>query len=82
MKNETQRINNVIGQLEGIKKMIDEDKDCFEVLTQLKAVRSALKSFSSQYLSSRFTSCMISCKKDQTEDVCSKFMSELLNENL
>ncbi|MBU4315448.1 metal-sensitive transcriptional regulator [Patescibacteria group bacterium] len=82
MKTETQRINNIVGQLEGIKKMVDEDKDCFEVLTQIKAVRSALRSFSSQYLSSRFSTCMSACKKDQSDEVCAKFMSELLDETL
>jgi len=42
MKTATQRINNIIGQLEGIKKVLaTENKDCFQLITQLKAIKSA-----------------------------------------
>lgn len=36
------RLNKTIGQLNGIKKMIEDDRDCPDVLIQLSAVRSAL----------------------------------------
>jgi DNA-binding FrmR family transcriptional regulator len=36
------RINRIIGQINGIKKMIDADRDCLDVLQQIVAVRSAL----------------------------------------
>ena len=39
MKN---RVKRMEGQLRGILKMMDEDKDCKEVITQLSAVRSAV----------------------------------------
>ena len=38
----TKRLNKVIGQLNGIKRMIEEDRDCTDLLTQLAAARSAL----------------------------------------
>ena len=38
------RINKVVGQLNGIKKMIEDKRYCPEIITQLKAVSSACQS--------------------------------------
>jgi DNA-binding FrmR family transcriptional regulator len=37
-----QRLNRIEGQVRGIRRMIDEDRYCPEVLTQIAAVRAAL----------------------------------------
>ncbi len=59
MKTSEQRINNIIGQLEGIKKMLVNDpEDCFSLLTQMKAVKSALSSLTEQLLSSELDRCL------------------------
>ena len=42
-KHEIPRLNRAIGQLEGIKKMIEEQRYCPDIIVQLKAVRSAIK---------------------------------------
>ena len=36
------RMNKVIGQMNGIKRMIEQDRDCPDVLLQIASVRSAL----------------------------------------
>jgi len=41
---EIKRLNRVVGQVEGIRKMLDEQRDLGDVLVQCKAVHSALKS--------------------------------------
>lgn len=38
------RINRIIGQLNGISKMIDDNRYCGDILTQVAAVESALQS--------------------------------------
>ena len=38
----TLRLNKLIGQLHGIKKMIEEGSSCEDVLTQMNAVNGAL----------------------------------------
>lgn len=38
------RLNRLEGQFKGIKKMMEVDKDCFELVTQLLAIRSAINS--------------------------------------
>lgn len=59
MKTSEQRINNIIGQLEGIKKMlIESPDDCFALLTQMKAVKSAVSSLTEKILSVEFDRCL------------------------
>ncbi len=38
----TARVRKIEGQLRGILRMMDEEKDCKDVITQLSAVRSAV----------------------------------------
>ncbi len=60
MKNSEQRINNIVGQLEGIKRLIKSDKrDCFQVITQLKAAKSAVASLMEKIISDELTTCVI-----------------------
>lgn len=50
MKTTVQKLNNVIGQLEGIKKMLEGGRPCTDVLIQLKASKSALSSATTAYI--------------------------------
>ena len=58
------RLNRISGQVEGIKKMIEEDRYCDDVLTQLLAVDKAVKSLSSVILEKHMYSCI---KKEVSE---------------
>jgi DNA-binding FrmR family transcriptional regulator len=58
MKTKTQRINNIIGQLEGIKKMFEVNSDCISTLTQLKAIRSAVSRVMDTVVEEQFETCM------------------------
>ena len=62
------RLNKVAGQVNGIKKMIDNDRECMEVLIQIDAVDKALKSLGKiilkEHLSTHITK---EIKKDNTE---------------
>ena len=63
------RINKIIGQLNGIKKMIEENRYCPEIITQLKAVSSACQSTEALLLEKHLslhtlvTVCVIFIKK-------------------
>ncbi len=58
MKNTHQLINNIIGQLKGIDRMLDEKRDCLEVMIQLKAVKSAVTSLMNNIASQEFDRCV------------------------
>lgn len=52
------RLNRIIGQLEGIKKMIEANRYCPDILTQLRAVRSAVRSVEGNILQSHLQHCV------------------------
>ena len=52
------RLNRIAGQIEGIKKMIDEKRYCTDILAQLRAVQSATKSVESNILSRHLKACV------------------------
>lgn len=54
----TNRLNRIEGQIRGIKKMIEEDRYCNDVLIQLAAVESSVKSLSNQVLENHLLTCI------------------------
>ena len=52
------RLNRIDGQIKGIKKMINEDIYCNDVLIQLKSVEKAIKNLSNIILEDHLYSCV------------------------
>jgi len=52
------RLNRISGQIEGIKKMIEDDRYCLEIVHQVRAVRSALKSVEKNILNIHIRHCV------------------------
>ncbi|MET3695784.1 DNA-binding FrmR family transcriptional regulator [Bacillus oleivorans] len=68
MKNRVKRIE---GQLRGILKMMEEGKDCKEVIMQLSAVRSAVDRTVGVIVSSNLVDCVLEVehKGEKTDDL-------------
>jgi DNA-binding FrmR family transcriptional regulator len=56
--NYIKRLRRIEGQVRGISKMIDEDKYCIDVLTQISAVNSALQSVALGLLEEHLGHCV------------------------
>ena len=52
------RINRIEGQVRGIGKMIDEDRYCIDILTQVSAVQSALDALALKLLEHHLHGCV------------------------
>jgi len=52
------RLARIEGQLRGVQKMVDEERDCREVLQQLVAIRSGIQSASLNFLQEVATECL------------------------
>lgn len=52
------RLSRVVGQIKGIQKMMDEEKDCREVVTQLAAARNALDRTMALIVSENLAECI------------------------
>lgn len=53
------RINRLIGQLNGIQKMLDENRYCGDILTQIAAAESAIQSLGYIILSEHMQTCVV-----------------------
>ena len=52
------RLNRATGQIEAVKRMISEGRYCVDILTQLRAARSALKAVELGVLETHMQSCL------------------------
>lgn len=53
------RLSRMIGQLGGIKKMVEEDRYCGDILMQVAAVESALQAFGYVVLQDHMETCVV-----------------------
>lgn len=53
------RLNRIVGQLNGIGRMLDENRYCGDILTQVAAVESALQSFGYLILQEHMETCVV-----------------------
>ena len=77
----TRRINRAVGQLNGIRAMVEEDRYCGDVLTQLAAVESAVKAISREVMRDHLETCVVERIQagdtevtDEVMDLFRKFM--------
>lgn len=68
-KNINTRINKIIGQMNGIKKMVDDDRYCDDILIQLSAVDKSIKSLANYILDNHMHTCLIDNIKNDKYDV-------------
>lgn len=54
------RLARAIGHLESVKKMVEDGRDCAEVLVQLAAVRSAINNTGKVILKEHLSTCIVS----------------------
>lgn len=67
--NELPRLNKIAGQINGIKKMIEDRRYCPDIIMQLKAITSACKSVEAILLEKHLESCVVDAfNADNKED--------------
>lgn len=74
----TARLNRIEGQVRGIVRMVDEDRYCIDVLTQLHAVRAALARVESEMLRDHLGHCVESAIVAGDAEEQRKKVSELV----
>ncbi len=53
------RLRRIEGQVRGLQRMVEEDKYCIDVLTQVAAATRALQAFSLELLAEHLGSCVV-----------------------
>ena len=63
------RLNRMVGQLNGISRMLDENRYCGDILIQISAVEKALQGFGYTVLQSHMESCVAEEVRNGNPDI-------------
>lgn len=64
----TNRLNRIEGQVKGLKKMVDDERYCVDIITQVSSVQAALSAFSRELLNSHIKSCVVEDIKEGNDE--------------
>ncbi len=76
------RLSRIEGHIRGVKKMVEEDRDCPELLHQLAAVKAALNKTGELILEDHIESCMIDAVNEGTTEEYVKDLKEAISKLL
>ena len=71
------RLNRISGQINGIKKMVEECAYCTDILIQVSAVSSALNSFNKALLSEHIRTCVADNIREGDDDIIDELVNTL-----
>jgi DNA-binding FrmR family transcriptional regulator len=74
----TKRLRRIEGQVRGIEKMVDDDRYCVDVLTQISAVTKALESLAFEVLEDHVKHCVAGAIASGDSEAASEKSEELL----
>jgi DNA-binding FrmR family transcriptional regulator len=72
------RLNRVEGQVRGIGRMVEEDRYCIDIVTQLSAVRAALRRIEEEVLRDHVGHCVEHAIRSGRPDEQRKKIAELM----
>jgi len=72
------RLHRIEGQVRGIERMVEDDRYCIDVLTQIAAVSTALESLAFRILDEHVNHCVAGALASGDADVASEKSRELL----
>lgn len=73
------RLKRIEGQVRGVSKMLEEDRYCIDVLTQLSAVRAALRKVEEEVLADHLRHCVEDAILSGDKDEQRRKVSELVD---
>lgn len=72
-KRQINRLSRVIGHLNHVKLMLEDDKDCAEVLVQLSACQSALSGLGKEIINDHISHCVYHAIEDGDTEALEEF---------
>lgn len=71
------RLNRIEGQIRGIKKMVENDAYCTDILIQVSAVNSALNAFNKELLANHIKTCVAEDIRNGKDDIIDELVITL-----
>ena len=72
------RLHRIEGQVRGVEKMVEDDRYCIEILTQISAVSTALESLAFKILDEHVNHCVVGAIASGDEQEAEAKTKELL----
>jgi DNA-binding FrmR family transcriptional regulator len=66
-ENLIQRLKRIEGQVRGVQTMLEEERNCQEIMQQLTAIHSAVQSTSRIFLQDYATNCLLEMDKETSD---------------
>lgn len=77
LKDLIHRLNRVEGQVRGIRKMVEEDCYCVDILTQVSAIQSALNSFNKVLFGNHIKTCVVNDIRNGNDSVVDELLETM-----
>ena len=71
------RLNRIEGQVRGIRKMVENDAYCIDILTQVSAIQAALNAFNRELLSNHIRTCVMDDIKNGNDEIVDELVQTL-----
>jgi DNA-binding FrmR family transcriptional regulator len=75
----TRRLARIEGQLRGVQKMITNGRDCREVMQQLLAIQSAVRSASLSFMQEVASDCLLNLDREDNPEAARALLDDLIH---
>tara|TARA_B100000749_G_scaffold280887_2_gene279987 strand:+ start:47799 stop:48086 length:288 start_codon:yes stop_codon:yes gene_type:complete len=76
-KKQVNRLNRIAGQVNGVVKMVEDQRYCIDILTQIKAIKSALTSVERQIVDEHLNHCVHKAINSKKKSDANEMMDEI-----
>jgi DNA-binding FrmR family transcriptional regulator len=70
-----QRLRRVSGQVGGVERMVDKERYCIDILTQVSAIQAALDKVALALLDDHARHCVVGATEDNREEMTEEMMA-------
>lgn len=71
------RLSRIEGQVRGVKKMVETDAYCVDILTQVSAIQAALNSFNKELLANHIRTCVMDDIRNGNDEIVDELVQTL-----
>ena len=77
LKSLMNRLSRIEGQVRGVRKMLEDEAYCTDILTQVSAIQAALNAFNKELLASHIKSCVVTDIRAGNDEVVDDLVATL-----
>lgn len=77
-KSHLDRLKRIEGQVRGVAKMVEDERYCLDIITQIKAIKSALASVEKKITEDHLNHCLKRAVKSKEESEAQRAVEEIM----